>query len=47
MCDGGRSEDEAPLGIEAAEQVWALARWTERQVGAVQTAREAYDEARA
>lgn len=36
-----------PLGAEAAEQVWALARWTERQVDAVQSAREAYDEARA
>ncbi|MDX5577512.1 MULTISPECIES: winged helix-turn-helix transcriptional regulator [Streptomyces] len=36
-----------PTGIEAAEQVWALARWTERQVDAVQAAREAYDEARA
>ncbi|MCL6291557.1 helix-turn-helix domain-containing protein [Streptomyces fimicarius] len=36
-----------PIGIEAAEQVWALARWTERQVDAVQAAREAYDEARA
>lgn len=35
-----------PIGIEAAEQVWALARWTERQVDAVQTAREAYDRAR-
>jgi len=36
-----------PLGVEAAEQVWALARWTERQVDAVQSAREAYDGARA
>ncbi|SCD48758.1 transcriptional regulator, HxlR family [Streptomyces sp. ScaeMP-e83] len=36
-----------PLGTEAAEQVWALARWTERQVDAVQAARAAYDEARA
>ncbi|MFB8102311.1 MULTISPECIES: helix-turn-helix domain-containing protein [Streptomyces] len=35
-----------PLGTEAAEQVWALARWTERRVDAVQAAREAYDEAR-
>ncbi|MFJ4962964.1 putative HTH-type transcriptional regulator YybR [Streptomyces sp. ADI96-02] len=35
------------LGVEAAEQVWALARWTEQQVGAVRAAREAYDEARA
>ncbi|BAG19760.1 transcriptional regulator [Streptomyces sp. SID4928] len=36
-----------PLGIEAAEQVWALARWTERRVDAVRAAREAYDGARA
>lgn len=36
-----------PLGIEAAEQVWALARWTERRVDAVQASREAYDGARA
>ncbi|MEW2067652.1 helix-turn-helix domain-containing protein [Streptomyces sp. NPDC007346] len=36
-----------PLGIEAARQVWALARWTERQLEAVQAAREAYDEVRA
>ncbi|MEV6161145.1 helix-turn-helix domain-containing protein [Streptomyces sp. NPDC052052] len=31
------------LGREAAEQVWALARWTERRLDAVQAAREAYD----
>ncbi|MFE2500781.1 winged helix-turn-helix transcriptional regulator [Streptomyces rubiginosohelvolus] len=36
-----------PLGIEAAEQVRALARWTEHQVDAVRASREAYDEARA
>ncbi len=36
-----------PLGVEAAEQVWALARWTERRVDAVQASREAYDGARA
>ncbi|MFC8335733.1 winged helix-turn-helix transcriptional regulator [Streptomyces rubiginosohelvolus] len=36
-----------PLGIGAAEQVSALGRWIERQVDAVQAAREAYDEARA
>ncbi|MDX2921281.1 MULTISPECIES: helix-turn-helix domain-containing protein [Streptomyces] len=36
-----------PLGNEAAEQVRALARWTERQVDAVRAAREAYDGARA
>ncbi|MFD4128299.1 winged helix-turn-helix transcriptional regulator [Streptomyces globisporus] len=36
-----------PLGIGAAEQVSALGRWVERQVDAVQEAREAYDEARA
>lgn len=35
------------LGREAAEQVWGLARWTERRLDAVFTAREAYDEARA
>ncbi|WP_405979227.1 winged helix-turn-helix transcriptional regulator [Streptomyces sp. NBC_00158] len=34
------------LGREAAEQVWALARWTERRTGEVQRARAAYDEAR-
>ncbi|WP_041985879.1 MULTISPECIES: winged helix-turn-helix transcriptional regulator [unclassified Streptomyces] len=34
------------LGREAAEQVWALARWTESRVAAVLTAREEYDEAR-
>ncbi|MFF5706271.1 winged helix-turn-helix transcriptional regulator [Streptomyces sp. NPDC012794] len=34
------------LGREAAEQVWALARWTERRTGEVQAARAAYDEAR-
>ncbi|MFG2624358.1 winged helix-turn-helix transcriptional regulator [Streptomyces sp. NPDC048473] len=31
------------LGREAAEQVWALARWTERRLDAVHAAREAYD----
>lgn len=35
------------LGREAAEQVWALARWTEQRLDAVFTAREAYDETRA
>ncbi|MFJ6635429.1 winged helix-turn-helix transcriptional regulator [Streptomyces sp. NPDC091376] len=35
-----------PLGTEAAEQVWALARWTERRLGDVQRARAEYDEAR-
>ncbi|MFD5507411.1 winged helix-turn-helix transcriptional regulator [Streptomyces sp. NPDC059761] len=34
------------LGREAAEQVWALARWTERRTTDVQAARAAYDEAR-
>ncbi|MFD0266666.1 winged helix-turn-helix transcriptional regulator [Streptomyces sp. NPDC127106] len=34
------------LGREAAEQVWALARWTERRTPAVQAARAAYDGAR-
>ncbi|PRH81024.1 transcriptional regulator [Streptomyces solincola] len=36
-----------PLGREAAEQVWSLARWSERQVDTVREARAAYDEARA
>ncbi|WP_326738062.1 winged helix-turn-helix transcriptional regulator [Streptomyces sp. NBC_01022] len=31
------------LGREAAEQVWALARWSERSLGAVAAARTAYD----
>jgi DNA-binding HxlR family transcriptional regulator len=35
------------LGRAAAEQVWALARWTEGSVGTVLAAREAYDGARA
>ncbi|WP_406114032.1 winged helix-turn-helix transcriptional regulator [Streptomyces sp. NBC_01014] len=35
-----------PLGREAAQQVWELARWTERRVGEVAEAREAYDGAR-
>ncbi|MFC7963548.1 winged helix-turn-helix transcriptional regulator [Streptomyces cinereoruber] len=35
-----------PLGTEAARQVWELAHWSERQVVAVQEARERYDEAR-
>ncbi|MFE3602957.1 winged helix-turn-helix transcriptional regulator [Streptomyces sp. NPDC059096] len=34
------------LGREAAEQVWALARWTERRAEEVLKAREVYDEAR-
>ncbi|WP_262387157.1 hypothetical protein [Streptomyces sp. TRM49041] len=34
------------LGREAAEQVWAPARWSERSLGAVEQARRAYDEAR-
>ncbi|MEU9004915.1 helix-turn-helix domain-containing protein [Streptomyces sp. NPDC048551] len=34
------------LGREAAEQVWALARWSERRTGAVERARLAYDGAR-
>ncbi len=32
-----------PLGEEAAQQVWTLARWTERRVPEVQAARERYD----
>ncbi|MEE1803775.1 MULTISPECIES: helix-turn-helix domain-containing protein [unclassified Streptomyces] len=35
------------LGQEAAEQVWALARWTERRAEEVLKAREVYDEKRA
>ncbi|WP_328603836.1 helix-turn-helix transcriptional regulator [Amycolatopsis sp. NBC_00345] len=35
-----------PLGHEAAEQVWALARWTEQRVPQVFAAREDYDQAR-
>ncbi|MFC8792213.1 winged helix-turn-helix transcriptional regulator [Streptomyces cinereoruber] len=35
-----------PLGTEAARQVRELAHWSERQVAAVQEARERYDEAR-
>ncbi|MER5890918.1 helix-turn-helix domain-containing protein [Streptomyces sp. NPDC001941] len=35
-----------PLGVEAAEQVWGLARWTERRMDAVLAAREVYDEGR-
>ena len=31
------------LGREAAEQVWALARWSERSLDAVDAARTAYD----
>jgi DNA-binding HxlR family transcriptional regulator len=34
------------LGREAAEQVWALARWTEQRVPQVFAAREDYDQAR-
>jgi DNA-binding HxlR family transcriptional regulator len=34
------------LGKEAAEQVWGLARWTERRLDEVQQARAVYDEAR-
>ncbi|MDX3236147.1 helix-turn-helix domain-containing protein [Streptomyces sp. ME03-5709C] len=36
-----------PLGKEAADQVWALARWTEARTERVMAARRAYDEARA
>ncbi|WP_405715729.1 MULTISPECIES: winged helix-turn-helix transcriptional regulator [unclassified Streptomyces] len=35
------------LGREAGEQVWALARWTERRLDAVHAAREMYDEHKA
>lgn len=34
------------LGREAADQVWALERWTERRTADVQAARLAYDAAR-
>ncbi|GAA1432924.1 hypothetical protein GCM10009601_54610 [Streptomyces thermospinosisporus] len=34
------------LGREAAEQVRALARWTELRMADVERARQAYDEAR-
>ncbi|MFE5943353.1 winged helix-turn-helix transcriptional regulator [Streptomyces sp. NPDC056480] len=34
------------LGTGAARQVWELARWSERQVAAVEGARERYDEVR-
>ncbi|MEU6705150.1 helix-turn-helix domain-containing protein [Streptomyces wuyuanensis] len=34
------------LGREAGEQVWALARWTERRLGDVERARSEYDGAR-
>ncbi|HET6355152.1 helix-turn-helix domain-containing protein [Streptomyces sp.] len=34
------------LGREAAEQVWGLARWTEKRTDEVLAARTAYDEAR-
>ncbi|MEU6340706.1 helix-turn-helix domain-containing protein [Streptomyces sp. NPDC046977] len=36
-----------PLGREAAEQVWGLARWAESRTEQVAVAREAYDGARA
>ncbi len=32
-----------PLGKEAADQVWALARWAEGSLGEVERARLAYD----
>ena len=35
------------LGREAAEQVRALAQWTERRMAAIQRAREEYDAAKA
>ncbi|WP_326565596.1 helix-turn-helix domain-containing protein [Amycolatopsis rhabdoformis] len=34
------------MGREAADQVWALAHWVERQLPAVVEARESYDGAR-
>ncbi|MGW1026604.1 winged helix-turn-helix transcriptional regulator [Streptomyces sp. NPDC002577] len=36
-----------PIGREAAEQVRALATWTEQRMGEVLKARQAYDETRA
>ncbi|MFI1396270.1 winged helix-turn-helix transcriptional regulator [Streptomyces sp. NPDC020681] len=35
------------LGKEAGEQVWALARWTEKRVDEVVAARASYDEEKA
>ncbi|MFE5240848.1 MULTISPECIES: winged helix-turn-helix transcriptional regulator [unclassified Streptomyces] len=35
-----------PLGKEAADQVWGLARWAERRLDDVETSRQAYDGAR-
>ncbi|MFE9365009.1 winged helix-turn-helix transcriptional regulator [Streptomyces sp. NPDC006978] len=35
-----------PLGREAADQVWALARWAEQRLDTVEDSRRAYDEAR-
>ncbi|MEU6625307.1 helix-turn-helix domain-containing protein [Streptomyces litmocidini] len=35
------------LGEEAAREVWELARWTERSLGAVEEARVRYDTVRA
>ncbi|MFJ8858430.1 winged helix-turn-helix transcriptional regulator [Streptomyces sp. NPDC102451] len=35
-----------PLGREAADQVWALARWAEQRLDTVEDSRQAYDEAR-
>jgi DNA-binding HxlR family transcriptional regulator len=34
------------LGREAAEQVWGLARWTEKRTGDVLAARAVYDESK-
>ncbi|SDL20836.1 winged helix-turn-helix transcriptional regulator [Streptomyces indicus] len=34
------------FGREVAQQVWELARWTERSIDRVEAARTAYDEAR-
>ncbi|MDQ0844406.1 MULTISPECIES: helix-turn-helix domain-containing protein [unclassified Streptomyces] len=36
-----------PLGKEAAEQVWGLARWSERRVADVEAARVSYDDEKA
>ncbi|WP_326699253.1 helix-turn-helix transcriptional regulator [Streptomyces sp. NBC_01754] len=36
-----------PLGREAADQVWALARWSEQRLDTVESARARYDARRA
>uniref|UniRef100_A0AAU3GWK9 Helix-turn-helix transcriptional regulator n=1 Tax=Streptomyces sp. NBC_01401 TaxID=2903854 RepID=A0AAU3GWK9_9ACTN len=36
-----------PLGRQAADQVWALARWSEQRLDEVESARAAYDKDKA